>query len=203
MIISKLTSLAGGHPKVTVIRSAICMTTCAAYSFATGAGASIIRALIFIIIGETTRLLHRKSDLTTTLASSLIIHLTLNPTDISNIGFQLSYAAIAGIAWIFPWLRSIWPDDGGGILKRIWESAALSISCQLTTGPIAWMYFGTFPQYFILTNLVALPLTSLIIPAALLTLLLNTMGICPRLLIQGTEMLTDALCGALGIIASM
>jgi predicted membrane metal-binding protein len=73
----------------------------------------------------------------------------------------------------------------------------------LTTGPIAWLYFGAFPQYFILTNLIALPLTSLIIPAALLTLLLNTMGICPRLLIQGTEMLTDALCEALGIIASM
>ena len=203
MIISKLTGLAGGHPKATLIRSAICMTTCSAYSFATGAGSSITRALIFIIIGEVTRLLHRKSDLKTVLSTSLIIHLTLNPTDITSAGFQLSYAAIAGIAWIFPWLRSIWPDDGGGILKRIWESAALSISCQLTTGPIAWLYFGTFPQYFILTNLIALPLTSLIIPAALLTLLLNTMGICPRLLIQGTEMLTDALCEALGIIASM
>ena len=203
MIISKLTSLAGGHPKAASIRSAICITTCAAYSFATGAGASITRALIFIITGEVARLLHRKSDLKTTMASSLMIHLTLIPTDISSIGFQLSYAAIAGIAWGFPWFRSIWPDDGDGIMKRIWESAALSISCQLTTGPIAWLYFETFPQYFILTNLIALPLTSLIIPAALLTLLLDTMGICPQLLIQGTEMLTEALCGALDIIASM
>ena len=203
MIISRLAGLAGDHPKVILARSVICISICTAYSFATGAGASIIRALIFIIIGETSRLLHRKPDLKNTLASSLIIHLTLNPADISSIGFQLSYAAIAGIAWIFPWLRSIWPDEEDGIMKRIWESAVLSISCQLTTGPLAWLYFGTFPQYFILTNLIALPLTSLIIPAALLTLLLDTIGICPDLLIRGTEALTDALCGALGIIASI
>lgn len=203
MIISKLTVLAGGHPKAAPVRSAVCIATCSAYSFATGAGASITRALIFIIINEVARLLHRKSDLKTTLASSLIIHLNLSPADISDIGFQLSYAAIAGIAWIFPWVRSFWPDEGDGIMKRIWESAALSISCQMATGPLAWIYFGTFPQYFILTNLIALPLTSLIIPAALLTLLLNTMGICPDLLIQGTEMLTNALCGALETIASI
>lgn len=203
LIISKLASLAGGHPKAILTRSIISITVCTVYSFATGAGASIIRALIFIVISETSRLLHRKPDLKNTLASSLIIHLTLNPADISSIGFQLSYAAIAGIAWIFPWFRSIWPDNEDGIMKRIWESAALSISCQLTTGPLAWLYFGTFPQYFILTNLIALPLTSLIIPAALLTLVLDSIGICPHLLMQGTEALVNILCGALGIIASM
>ena len=77
MIISRLAGLAGGHPKVILARSVICISICTAYSFATGAGASIIRALIFIIIGETSRLLHRKPDLKNTLASSLIIHLTL------------------------------------------------------------------------------------------------------------------------------
>jgi competence protein ComEC len=203
LIISKIAGLAGGHPKIKTVRSVICITACSAYSFATGAGASIIRALIFIIIGEISRLLNRKPNLKTTCATSLIIHLTLSPGDISRVGFQLSYAAIAGIAWIFPWLKSIWPDDGDGIMKRIWESAALSISCQITTGPLAWIYFGTFPQYFILTNLIALPMTSLIIPAALLTLVLDSMKICPHILIRATEALANALCGALGTIAAI
>jgi competence protein ComEC len=88
-------------------------------------------------------------------------------------------------------------------MKRIWESAALSISCQITTGPLAWIYFGTFPQYFILTNLIALPMTSLIIPAALLTLVLDSMEICPHILIRATEALANALCGALGTIAAI
>ena len=203
LIVSRIAQLAGGHPKAGLLRSIFCIAICTLYSFATGAGASIIRALIFVIIGEVTRLLHRKPDIRTTLASSLVIHLTLTPCDISEIGFQLSYAAIAGIAWIYPKLKALWPEGAEPIMRRIWNSAALSISCQLTTGPIAWFYFGTFPQYFILTNLIAIPMATMIIPAALLTTSLNAMGICPSLLIRATEMLVDALCRALSIIAAM
>jgi competence protein ComEC len=205
VIVSQLSRAAGNSQPAKTFRSLLCICVCTIYSFATGAGASIIRALIFIIIRETGILLHRKTDLKTALAASLVIHLTINPADISSIGFQLSYAAIAGIAWIHPHLSAIWPEDGQHrrIMRRIWESASVSISCQITTGPLAWLYFGTFPQYFILTNIIAIPLTGIIIPAALLTTILNAMGICPHLMIQATEALVDALCGALSIIAAM
>lgn len=205
LIISKLGKIAGGHPKAVVIRSILCISLCTLYSLATGAGPSITRALIFVIISETARLLYRKSDLKSTLASSLLIQLSLNPADISSVGFQLSYAAIAGIAWINPYMKAIWPDDdqGTSLMKKIWDSASVSISCQITTGPLAWLYFGTFPQYFILTNLIAIPLTGLIIPAALLTTALTSMGICPHLLITSTETLVEALCRSLAIIASL
>lgn len=203
MIISRLLSIAGGSPQARLAQGIICILTCTIYTLATGAGESITRALIFVIIREVARLLHRQPDLKDILASSLIIQLTLCPSDISDVGFQLSYAAIAGIAWIHPYLKDIWPEDSEPILKRIWDSASVSISCQLTTGPLAWFYFGTFPQYFILTNLIALPLTGLIIPAAILTTALSAIGICPNFLIQVTELLVDALCDSLKIIASM
>ena len=44
--------------------------------------------------------------------------------------------------------------------RKIWDAAALTISCQIFTGPLAWWKFGTFPKYFLLTNLLSLPLTS-------------------------------------------
>ena len=205
LIISKLLLFIGNSPNARIIRSILCIAICSTYTMATGAGASIARALIFVIIAETARLIHRKPDLKCTLSSSLIIHLILWPGDIRSIGFQLSYAAIAGIAWVYPFLSEVWPEEGGtkGIMKRIWNGAALSISCQLTTSPLAWFYFGTFPQYFLLTNLIALPITSIIIPLALLTTTLNIIGICPSLLIQGTEIMVNALCSALTIIANM
>ena len=87
--------------------------------------------------------------------------------------------------------------------RWIWNSAAMSIACQITTAPIAWLYFGTFPQYFLLTNLIALPLTSILIPASAVTLMLYKTGICPDLLIRITEWLTELLIRALEIIASM
>ena len=203
LIISKLFLFIGNSPNARIIRSILCIAICSTYTMVTGAGASIARALIFVIITETAKLIHRKPDLKCTLSSSLIIHLILWPGDIRNIGFQLSYAAIAGIAWIYPYLSEVWPEAGRGIMKRIWNGATLSISCQLTTAPLAWFYFGTFPQYFLLTNLIALPLTSIIIPLALLTITLNIIGICPNLLIQGTEIMVNALCSALTIIANM
>jgi ComEC/Rec2-related protein len=205
MIVSKLTAIIGNSPNGRITRSLVCIALCAAYSFATGASASIIRALLFIVIREISTLIHRATDLKTTITTCLVIHIILAPSDITSVGFQLSYAAIAGIAWFHPWLSGSWEDDAEkkGIMKRIWDSASLSISCQLTTSPIAWLYFNTFPQYFILTNLIALPLTAIIIPIAILTTTLHAMGICPDLLIYCTEIMVNALCSTLTIISNM
>jgi competence protein ComEC len=144
----------------------------------------------------------RFSSLKTVLAASLIVHLAFDPTAVSEIGFQLSYAAIFGIAYIFPWLRKMWRNDWPG-LKWIWESLALSISCQITTGPLAYCYFGTFPQYFLLTNLIAVPLAGLIIPASLTTVALTALGCCPAFVIEITEWLVGTMTDSLSIIASM
>ena len=79
----------------------------------------------------------------------------------------------------------------------------MSVACQITTGPIAYAYFGTFPEYFILTNLIALPLTGLLIPAALLTLAASELGICPDMMSRVTELLVTVLSDSLGVISTM
>ena len=81
--------------------------------------------------------------------------------------------------------------------------ASLSISCQITTGPLAWHYFKSFPSHFLLTNLLAVPLTGAIIPASLLTVLLHDLNICPDILIRFTELLVSTMTGLLSVIAGM
>ena len=120
---------------------------------------------------------------------------------------------MAGIAFIFPQLKAFWPGSEEvrtGFFKNrpkplrwIWNSAALSISCQLTTGPLAWLYFESFPVHFLLTNLIAIPLTGLIIPSALLLLFLNSFGGCPEFLLTATEAMISALSESLAIISTM
>lgn len=202
VIIARFLSLAGNTRLIRRSRSVAVIILCGLYTLATGAGASIMRAFIFIVLKEVADMTGRHASLKSILAASLIIHLTFDPTGIADIGFQLSYAAIFGIAYIFPYLRNLWQNDWIG-LKRIWESAALSIACQLTTGPLAYYYFGTFPQYFLLTNLIAVPLTGFMIPAALLTLSLTSLGCCPDFLITATESLVTALTESLKIISTM
>lgn len=208
-IASFITGILGNTLAAKRLRSLILIAACGFYTMATGAGASISRAFIFIVISEAARLCGRKSSLKNTLMVSLLIHLLLSPSSMKDVGFQLSYAAIAGIAWIYPWLKGFWPGDSHDdafptrCIRRIWDSAALSISCQLTTGPLAFAYFGTFPPQFILTNLIAIPLTGTIIPAALLTLTLSAAGWHPQLLLSATEWMVTALCEILSLLSTM
>ncbi len=207
----KAFSFIGNSPSARFIRSTATVSACGAYTLAVGAGPSIVRAFLFILIGETARMTGRFRSIGTALMTSLLIHLAIAPESIREAGFQLSYAAMAGIAFIFPWLRTFWPENrsegNNGRRPRpirwIWETAALSISCQITTGPLAYMYFGTFPIHFLLTNLIALPLTGLIIPFALAVLCLSSLDICPDILSRATEVLVTALSEALEVISLM
>ncbi len=202
MIAARCLAITGNSKAARTLRSLLTVSLCGLYTIATGAGASITRAFIFIALKETAEITGRRADLKGILAASLMIHVTFDPLAVTEIGFQLSYAAMLGIAFIYPKLKGLWKNNWPG-LKWIWNSAALSVSCQLTTGPLAFHYFGTFPQYFLLTNLLAVPLTGLIIPAALLTVTLTAMNCCPEIVSATTEQLIMWMTDALRIIASM
>ena len=208
-IVRGLLSLLGNSATVKKIRSLLVIGICGFYTLATGAGASIVRAFLFIVIGEYASIRHIRLTLPVILMTAMSIQVFFSPDSIRDVGFQLSYAAIAGIAFIFPWLQGFWPGERrkDDVLTKgarwMWDSAAMSISCQITTGPIAYYYFRSFPMHFILTNMIAIPLTSIIIPAALLTLASSCLGWHPTMLLRATEWLVTALSEALGIIAEM
>jgi competence protein ComEC len=203
-ILHYLTKPLGKSRKAEHIRSISIMLSCGFYTLATGTGPSVTRAFLFILIGETARLNNRYRDIRSTLMAALIIQIALNPSDIRSAGFQLSYMAIAGIAYIYPWMKNLWPEGKDfPILRKIWNSICMSVSCQITTGPIAWIYFHSFPTHFLLTNLIAIPLTGIIIPLSLLTLALSSTGICPDILINTTEALIMAMTRALETISLM
>ena len=208
-IIRFITRSLGNARPSQIIRSISLVSICGFYTLATGAGASIVRAFIFILIGECIRLSRRQSNLKTTIMTALIIHLAIMPSSIKEVGFQLSYAAIFGIAYIFPWMQGFWPGDRHEdtpftrCVRWIWDSAAMSISCQITTAPLAYMYFGTFPTQFILTNLIALPLTGMIIPISLATLSASMLGWHPQTLVDLTEWIISLLCESLGLLSTM
>ena len=202
-----------GNSRTAIFTKAIItISACGFYTLATGAGPSIVRAFLFIFLNEIARASHRHHTTGSVLFAALIIQTVISPTSVQSAGFQLSYAAMAGIAFIYPWLRDFWPSAEGNprslmsrmnITKRIWEACALSIACQITTGPLACIYFKSLPANFLLTNLIALPLTTALIPAALVTTVLHSTGICPDAAIRVTEWLVQSLLRSLEIIAGM
>ena len=206
LLVSKLLALLGNGRIAAVTRSILIVAVSAFYAFMTGASPSIIRALLFITINEIMR--HcpgRRKDPLAVWCCALMIQLAISPWVIRSVGFQLSYLAMLGIFLVYPWLEGFYPRPAKGWspMRWIWASMAFSLSCQLFTAPLVWLRFRTFPNYFLLTNLLALPLTSLLMFAAVPLLLLGFAGLSPAWLVNITDSLAELLQGCLNIIASM
>ena len=194
LIFDKFTWLMGRSPAARNLRYLLIVGGAGFFTLMTGAGPSIVRAFLFIAINETLRLLGRPRKAVRVLCLALLIQLVLDPLSISQVGFQLSYLALSGIFFLYPVLERWYPAGSRfNPLRRIWQAAALSISCQLFTGPVAWYRFHSFSQHFLLTNLLAIPLTTGLMASAIGTAVLSAAGICPATLYS----LTDRLCSLL------
>ena len=204
LFLTRLLWPAGNSPKAKWFRYAVVLLAAGLFTLMTGASPSIVRAFLFIVLNETARLLHRPRNPLSIFSAALLIQLVLTPSAITSVGFQLSYLAMAGIFLLYPTLESWYPQGFRfDPLRKIWQAASLSISCQLFTGPLAWYRFRSFPTYFLITNLLAMPLTTLLMGSAVTTLLLQGVGCCPAFFILTTDALCNGLVRILQIISSM
>ena len=209
LFLSKVTAPLGNSPSARLLRYLLNVGSSLAYCIATGAGPSLVRAFLFILIGETAAILHREKVPTLTLMAAMTVQLAIEPEVITSLGFQLSYLAMAGIMLVYPHLERIYPGPESAFpgrfdpMRRIWQSAMLSISCQLFTGPLAWIRFHSFPKYFIITNLTALPLTSAVMLLSVCAIILSALGICPGILVRIDEYAVRTLVFCLKTIAEI
>ena len=204
LFLSKLLWPLGNSPIARRFRFVLTVLSAGFFTLMTGASPSIVRAFLFIVINETSLLLNRPRNALRVLSAALLVQLVLDPSAIASTGFQLSYLAMAGIFLLYPVLEG-WYPEGLRIdpVRKVWQAAALSISCQLFTAPLAWFRFRTFPTFFLLTNLLAMPLTTLLMGSAVTTLLLRGLHACPGFLIRATDALCGVLVWILQVISSM
>lgn len=205
-LLHKILGTMGNAGAMRIIRAAGTVAACIFYTLMAGAGPSLVRACLFIAITEISSLFpERRTSPAGTLLCVLTIQLALKPESVAELGFQLSYLAMCGIILVFPKMKGWYPAEGFRMdpFRKMWEGISLSASCQLFTAPLVWMRFHTFPEYFMLTNLIAMPLTSLTMTAAVGTLLLNFAGICPHGLVRLTEVFAGALMESLELISGL
>ena len=139
------------------------------YAVVTGLGNSISRAVTMITVYELTGVMQSKKDLLRALAVSAFITTLLNPSAPFQIGFQLSYSSVLATRFLFPRMKNLM-QTRSGLLEAIWNTLAMSVCCQAATAPLSLLYFGTLPRYFMITNLLAIPITGIVmytIPVAL------------------------------------
>ena len=132
------------------------------FSLLAGAQPSVLRSAVMfscIILGEA---FEKRTSIYNSLALSAVLLLCINPFWLWDIGFQLSYAAVLSII-IFMQPVYHWFYIKNKILDLVWKLNAVTIAAQILTVPASIYHFHQFPTSFLLTNFVAVPLSSLVL----------------------------------------
>lgn len=129
------------------------------YAGITGFSSPVLRATIMFIFVAAGRVRQHRSPVYNALAASAIFLILFDPSVIREVGFQLSYCAVLGIVTFYKpiYERLIFKSV---VADKIWSLIVISIAAQLATFPLSIYYFGQFPNYFLLTNLIVIPLAS-------------------------------------------
>ncbi len=142
------------------------------YAAISGFSPSVLRATTmfsFIAIGKS---INRYNSIYNNLSASAVLLLLVHPSILFEVGFQLSYAAVVGIALFFKPIHNMWMPKSKWV-DKIWSIAVVSFCAQLMTFPMSIYYFHQFPNYFMISNLCIIPLTGFTIYSGLVALLLS------------------------------
>jgi competence protein ComEC len=153
--------------KLNFLRVFITILILWAFAFVTGLSPSVLRATIMFTFLQAGNMMNRKVNGINSVLASAFVLIILQPSVITDAGFLLSYAAVIYIIGFYQDLylklhfKKWLPDN-------IWQSVVVTLVAQAGTLPLTIMLFNRFPVYFILTNAIIVPLSSLLIIAGCL-----------------------------------
>lgn len=137
-----------------------------AYAFLTGMSAAVIRAAMMFSFVSVASCFERKTQIYNTIFASAFAMLLFDPNFLFDVGFQLSYSAVLSILFFQPILNKLYTPTNK-VSKAVWGVFSVSMAAQLGTAPFTLYYFQQFPNYFILTNFLAIPLSTFVIYLAI------------------------------------
>jgi competence protein ComEC len=131
----------------------------AVYVPVAGAGPSIQRAGVMGALGLLATLAGRRSSRFYALLAAAALTLAIDPGIASEVGWQLSFAAVLGILILAaPLARAIASRIGSGSWRRaLAEGIAMTIAATLATAPLIAFHFETLSTTTLVANVLALP----------------------------------------------
>jgi competence protein ComEC len=142
------------------------------YATLTGLCPSVLRSVTMLSVIIAGKAFRKNAHVLNSLAASAFILLVFDPMLLFDIGFQLSYLAVAGIVLLQPEIEKRF-EPGTWIGQQAWTLVSITIVAQVFTFPLGLYYFRQFPTYFMLSNLVVIPLSTIAMYAGLLFLVLS------------------------------
>jgi competence protein ComEC len=148
------------------------------YCALTGCSNPVLRATVMGSLAIIALLCKREPDMCNLLALAFLIIIFIDPWQLFDVGFQLSFASVLGIIFAAQKLNCITGANGRkpGIFKLIFETAAVSFSAWLFTAPIIFFNFKSLSLISVLANIIIVPLAALITVSGFVFLLFSFAG---------------------------
>ncbi len=157
------------------VRSILTIIGLICFMLITGVPPSVFRATVMAVVLIIAFLSNRTTNLINSISIAALIILVIDPNEIYNPGFQLSFAAVLAIGILFPYFNLV--IEGWNITskaqKNILLFCAVSLSAQIGTIPFTLLYFNKLSMIALLANLFIIPAIGFIIAAAIVTLVFS------------------------------
>lgn len=202
-----------------VLSQILCLSAIWLYAIMVGFMPSVVRAATMLTIYGVITAIRRKAYSLNALSLAAIVMLTIRPQNLWDVGFQMSFLAVLGILLIGVPLNSYVkknifanyfnfdPDKGPTFGQRSWAwllgIVVISLATQIMVAPLVAYYFGRFSCYFLLTNIVAIPLVTLILSVAFIFFLLTPFPAMQYFVGQIVMRLAEILSSVLHFIAKL
>lgn len=156
----------------TIFKAVIILVGLWVFTLLAGASPSVVRSAVMfsmIVAGET---FQKRSGILNSLFASAFLLLCYDPYWLWDLGFQLSYVAVLGLVlaakpvYDLIYIHNI-------LLDQVWKMCSVTLAAQLFTLPILLYHFHQFPVYFLFTNFICVPLSSLILVCEIFLCVIN------------------------------
>ncbi|MCH5351162.1 MAG: ComEC/Rec2 family competence protein [Clostridiales bacterium] len=149
---------------------------------------SVIRAVIMTEVYMIAQFVSGRRDIFSSLALSFSLILAVKPLYFFELGFQMSFGAIFGIAMFANSLsRQICklnlPKTKIKLPKRVGDAVASSVAVQAGILPIEIYHFKNFQVFSLLVNIVFIPYVSIVFIATVLTLPISFIPGCGQVML--------------------
>lgn len=146
------------------------------YALLTGMSPSVTRAVIMTTIYLLGNILERDSVSLNSLFLAAILILIVNPEDLYSIGFQMSFAAVAGIILFYPLINRVSLRNHPWLYKLA-SLPSMSLAAMSLTGVISAFHFHSLPLLFVISNLLVAPFVPLLVCGGAVVLLFSLIGV--------------------------
>ena len=192
----------GKGKRARLVRGAIALCALWMYAGITGFTPSVLRATTMFSLFTIAEMVQWRIESINNLAAAAFLLLMWDPAMLGQLGFQLSFLAVLGIAVFYKPINLAWTPPNS-VAAFFWSLIAVSLAAQAFTIPLCLYMFHAFPVWFLPANMAIVTLVGFGVYGAIAVVVLHAVPVLGPMLSVALKWLLMLLGMSTGFFASL